>query len=354
VTSFLIATIAARFDRRHVLMTMTALMLASLVLIAQAPNFAVLMAARALLGITIGGFWSLATATVMRLVPEHQVPKALGAIYMGNAVATAFAAPIGSYLGGIIGWRGVFWVLVPLVVGNLVWQWKSLPVMALQVAHPVSKLVGLLKRPHVAFGMAAVMLTFGGAFAAFTYLRPFLESYAHVTVPQLSLLLLGLGMAGFAGTYAASALVGRHLYRLMAVLPLALGIVTLVMLAGGHTLWVIAPAMIAWGGLNSAIPVAWSTWLSQAVADEPESGGGLMVGAIQLAITLGAALGGVLLDHISIAATLIGGSLLLVLAAMTVGQGGRVKEDGRAKQANSQQSETNKAQCDFQACTRCA
>jgi predicted MFS family arabinose efflux permease len=160
-------------------------------------------------------------------------------------------------------------------------------------------------------------------------------------------------MAGFAGTYAASALVGRHLYRLMAVLPLALGLVTLAMLAGGHTLWVVAPAMIAWGGLNSAIPVAWSTWLSKAVSDEPESGGGLMVGAIQLAIMLGAAFGGVLLDHISIAATLIGGALLLALAAMTIGEGGRVKEKRRAERA-SQRPETHEAQCDLQACTRCA
>jgi predicted MFS family arabinose efflux permease len=89
-------------------------MLASLVLIALAPNFAVLMGARALLGVTIGGFWSLSTATIMRLVPRGSVPKAMGVLYMGNAVATAVAAPIGSYLGGVIGWRGVFWLLVPL------------------------------------------------------------------------------------------------------------------------------------------------------------------------------------------------------------------------------------------------
>lgn len=56
ITSLLIATVAGRFDRRHVLIVLTALMLASLVLIAEAKNFAMLMAARALLGITIGGF----------------------------------------------------------------------------------------------------------------------------------------------------------------------------------------------------------------------------------------------------------------------------------------------------------
>src|SRR5215213_12017413 len=43
VTSLFIATIAGRFDRRHVLLGLTVLMLASLVLIAEARNFIVLM-----------------------------------------------------------------------------------------------------------------------------------------------------------------------------------------------------------------------------------------------------------------------------------------------------------------------
>ena len=324
VTSLFIATISGRFDRRHVLIVLTGLMLASLALIAEAQSFAMLMAARALLGITIGGFWSLATATIMRLVPEDSVPKALGILYTGNAVATAFAAPIGSYLGGIIGWRGVFWALTPIVALNLVWQCMSLPAMPAQTVNPVGKLFGLLKRRNVAFAMLGVMLTFAGAFATFTYLRPFLESYTRVNVPQLSLLLLGLGMAGFVGTYGASALLGRHLYRLMSGLPLALGAVTIGLLAVGHVFWPVALALIAWGTLNSAIPVAWSTWLAKGIRDEPESGGGLMVAAIQLSIMLGAAFGGLLLDHISVAATFIGGTVLLVLASLTVGNGNRI------------------------------
>src|SRR3954451_14170866 len=210
VTSLFIATIAGRFDRRHVVTALTAVMLISLMLIAVAPNFLVLMAARALLGIVIGGFWSLATATVMRLVPASSVPKALGVVYMGNAVATAFAAPIGSYVGGMIGWRGVFWAMVPITLANLAWQWVALPTMLPHAANPVGKLFALLKRRNVALGMLGVMLTFGGAFAAFTYFRPFLETRTGATVPQLSLILLGLGMAGFAGTSGATRFVGRR------------------------------------------------------------------------------------------------------------------------------------------------
>lgn len=325
ITSLFIATFAARFDRRHVLVGLTGVMLCSLVLIALAPNYIVLMVARALLGVVIGGFWALATATVMRLVPEESVPKALGVIYTGNAVATAFAAPIGSYVGGIIGWRGVFWGLVPLVVVNMLWQWKSLPAIRPQAANPVGKLFGLLKRRNVAFGMLGVMLTFAGAFATFTYLRPFLETRTQVTLPQLSLLLLGLGLAGFAGTYGATAFVRRRLYLLLGGLPVALGVVTLCLLALQHSMWAVGLALIAWGTLNSAIPVAWSTWLTKGINDEPESGGGLMVAAIQLSIMLGGAFGGYLLDSVSVGATFIGGSLLLFAAAAVVGAGRRIR-----------------------------
>jgi predicted MFS family arabinose efflux permease len=244
---------------------------------------------------------------------------------MGNAVASAFAAPIGSYLGGLIGWRGVFWALTPLAVLNLIWQWMSLPAMPPQAANPVGKVFALLQRRNVAFAMASVMLTFAGAFAAFTYFRPFLESTTGVSVPQLSLLLLGLGAAGFLGTWGAGRLIGRHLYALIKWLPLALGAVTLGMLAFGHLFWAVGLLLIAWGALNSAIPVCWSTWLSKGVADEPESGGGLMVAAIQLAIMLGGAFGGFLLDRFSIAATLAGGAALLLAACCSVGNGERLQ-----------------------------
>ena len=325
ITSLLIATVAGRFDRRYVLMALSGLMLASLVLIAQAPSFVVLIIARALLGIAIGGFWALSTATVMRLVPLDTVPKALGIIFTGNAMATAFAAPIGSYLGGVIGWRGVFWGLVPLAMLNILWQWISLPAMRPQSSASVGQVFALLKRRNVAVAMTSVMLTFAGAFCTFTYLRPFLESFTHATVPELSLFLLGLGMAGFLGTYAASAWANNHLYTLLRVLPLMLAVATVGLLALGHMKAGVALVMIAWGAVNAAIPVAWSTWLSKGIGDDPESGGGLFVAAIQLSIMLGAALDGLLLDHGSIAATFIGGTVLLVLGALMVGNGSRLR-----------------------------
>ncbi|MFL9980169.1 MFS transporter [Paraburkholderia graminis] len=197
-TSLIIPSATKRLDRRQVLVGLAGLMLVSLVLIAEAGSFEMLMAARALLGVTVGGFWSLATATIMRLVPEESLPKALAVLYTGNAVATSFAAPIGSYLGSVIGWRGVFWALVPIVAINMFMLLLALPPMKNRPLQDV-----------------AVMLTFAGAFAVFTYFRPFFETYTHADVPRLSMLLLGMGLAGFAGTYGASALITKRLFHLL-------------------------------------------------------------------------------------------------------------------------------------------
>ncbi|MGH8327871.1 MAG: hypothetical protein ACRET2_14050, partial [Steroidobacteraceae bacterium] len=66
--------------------------------------------------------------------------------------------------------------------------------------------------------------------------------------------------------------------------------------------------------LTSAIWVARPAWLRKGIVDEPGIGGGPMVGSIQLSIMIGAAFGGPLLDHLSVAETLIGGTMLLIAA----------------------------------------
>lgn len=81
-----------------------------------APNYLLFMLGRALIGVVIGGFWSMSAATVMRLVEEHHVPRALAILNGGNALATVIAAPAGSFLGGLIGWRGAFFCVVPVAV----------------------------------------------------------------------------------------------------------------------------------------------------------------------------------------------------------------------------------------------
>jgi predicted MFS family arabinose efflux permease len=73
---------------------------------------------------------------------------------------------------------------------------------------------------------------------------------------------------------------------------------------------------MAWGLIGTAAPVAWWTWVTKALPDEAEAGGGLMVAVIQLAITLGAALGGMLFDGWGYQATFLASAVLLFSSAL--------------------------------------
>lgn len=190
-------------DRRGVMLIFFVLLIASCLLVTFAVNLPMILAARVLLGMAIGGFWTLSTAMAMRLVAPWQVPRALSIVFSGVSLATVFAAPLGSYLGGLLGWRDTFLLAAMLSGVSLVWLFFSLPSLPAEEKSAEGGAMNLLRRPVMRWGLLAVMLLFTGHFAFFTYLRPYLETGVGFNLNQLSLVLLGFGIANFFGTSLA-------------------------------------------------------------------------------------------------------------------------------------------------------
>jgi predicted MFS family arabinose efflux permease len=342
LTSLGISSATRGIDRRRVLLSLVVLMLVSGAMVAFAPNAAVFMAGRALIGVVIGGFWSMSAATVMRLVPESDVPRAMGLLNGGNALATIIAAPLGSFLGQYIGWRGAFFAVVPLAALTFGWLYASLPSMPSDRAAGGGTVFRVLRRPHVPAGMLAVTLFFFGQFALYTYLRPFLETVTRVDVPTLSMLLLGTGVAGLLGTWLIGLALRSRLHGLLVAMPLAMTAIAVALIGFGGVPAIVGVLLAAWGLVGTAAPVGWWTWLSKVLPDDAESGGGLMVAVIQLAIALGATAGGIVWDAsgyrstFALAAAALCLSALLALAACRRG-GDALRDDStRGERASSE------------------
>lgn len=315
LTSLFISSLAGQLDRKLVLLALTLLMIVSGTVVVIAPNYLTFMIGRALIGVAIGGFWSMSAATAMRLVPNHQVPRAMAIVNGGNALATVIAVPLGSFLGAIIGWRGAFFCIVPIAAIAFAWLLISLPAMKPTIRPQAGNLFKLLKRPPVALGMVAVSIFFMGQFSLFTYLRPFLESVTHVNVSTLSFILLVIGVAGVVGTTLIGGFLKEGLYRTLIIIPLLMAAIAVALILFGGSVTMTTILLGVWGLISTAAPVGWWTWLARTLPQDAEAGGGLMVAIIQLAITLGATLGGTLFDQIGYQATFGMSSVLLVIAA---------------------------------------
>lgn len=319
ITSLSISTLARKIDRKTLLLALTALMCLSGVIVGLAPGYVTYMAGRALIGIVVGGFWSMMAATAMQLVPPSQVPRALALLNGGNALATVVAAPIGSFLGSTVGWRGAFFCLVPIALMALAWQWSSLPSMpAQQRAAGSGNVFKLLKSRRVRLGMLGIGLFFMGQFALFTYLRPFLETVTRVDAPTLSLILLAIGAAGFVGATVIGWFLKKGLYRVLAIIPILMAVIAATLNIVGTSVSATTVLLSVWGLLATGAPVGWWMWIARTLPADAEAGGGLMVAVVQLCIALGSTLGGVLVDSSGYQSTFAFSAALLLVGAFTV------------------------------------
>ncbi|MFZ4286690.1 MFS transporter [Variovorax sp. HJSM1_2] len=309
-----IPLLTRRLDRRLVMLALTVLLILSNVIAATANSLAVLLVARVMLGIALGGFWSMSAALAMRLVPEALFARAMSLILTGVSVATVCAAPVGAWMGDLWGWRSAFVAAGVVSVFTLAVQFFTLPALPPRDNPNLRVLGELLTRPPVRVALLAVLLVISGHFAGFTYIRPLMEQVTHLSVSTITAVLLGYGIGGFFGNFAGGWIAGRSERHAIVFGGVLIAVLAASLLVGGSSIWVTAIAIPLWGFAFGAFPVGFQTWIVRAAPDQAEGAGGLLVAAFQIAIASGAIGGGLLVDHIGA----LGGPAFAV-AALTLG-----------------------------------
>ncbi|HEI9843955.1 TPA: MFS transporter [Morganella morganii] len=319
VTSLFISVLAGSLNRKILLLGLTCIMAVSGAMIAMAPNYFIYMAGRALVGVVVGGFWSMSAATAMRLVPVHRIPLALAIFNSGNALATVIAAPLGSWLGSVIGWRGAFYCLIPVAIVAFIWQLFSLPSMPVVRQHrEVGNVFTLFRRRIVTLGMLGVGIFFMGQFTLFTYIRPFLEMVTKVDASTVTLTLLVIGITGFIGTTLINKVLKRRFYLTLMVIPVVMAITALALIIFGSQVAIVIALLGLWGLISTGAPVGWWAWVPRTFPQNAEAGGGLMVAMIQLSIAFGSTVGGLLFDHHGYQSTFLASAGMLIISAALI------------------------------------
>lgn len=317
-----------RIDRRWVMLALSALLVVSNLMAALASSLPALLLARVLLGVALGGFWSLAGALALRLVPPERFARAMSLILTGVSVATVCAAPVGAWMGELWGWRSAFVVAGAVSLLTLLAQALTLPALPPRDHADLRRLGRLLTRGDVRVALLAVVLVISGHFAGFTYIRPLMENVTHLSVQAISLVLLGYGIGGFFGNLVGGYLAERSERRAIVAGGTLIVLLAAGLLLAGNSPLVTAVAVTLWGFAFGAFPVGFQTWIVRAAPDQTEAAGGLLVAAFQIAIASGAIGGGMLVDHVGA----LGGPLFAI-ATITLGTLLTLRHGPRAQRA---------------------
>jgi len=276
-----------RLDRRAVLLALSTLLLTSNLVSSIAPNFAVMLLGRAILGCCLGGFWTVALAAGIRLVRARRVTRSISIIMSGMTCATVLGLPLGTLIGTMFTWRMSFLLTAALTAAGLVAQLRFLPRLPSQSRIRVGDFVTLLRRRPTQASLGLGALLFGSNIAAYTYLAPFLETKAALGRGSVTPILLVFGIVGFLANLAVVPLVAKRLKTTLSVLIFSMIVVMFVMpvLARSHAGVILLLAI--WAVPFGAVPLCLNDWTHRSASDLPEVISALFISTVQLSIALG-------------------------------------------------------------------
>lgn len=293
----LLVAVVARWDRRR-LLALSMLWYGALHLLsATMPTFGSLLVVRVLTVISPAIFTPQAAACIGFLVPPHQRGKAISLVFLGWSVASVLGMPLGSWIGGTMGWRYAFAVVGLLAFFSAAWVWRAMPNDVRPPAFSLATWRETLQSKPLMLCVSVTALYSAGQFVLFSYFAPYYKASFNATPMQISLMFAWFGAFGFLGNLWVS----RNIERLGAsrTVLLAVGGMALSMAVWslGSSLMLTALVLIPWALGCFSANSAQQARLSNIAPNLASGSIALNTSAMYAGQAIGAASGGWLIAH---------------------------------------------------------
>lgn len=306
----------ANINRKPLLTGLTLLLLLANIISAIAPNLTILLFARFLLGICMGGIWTIAGGLAMRIVTPQYAALATSIIFGGVAAASVLGIPLGVYLGDLFNWQFAFVsmaILSLIITLLLAWSLPSLP-----KTHDVhiSSFIVLLKKADVWFGLGITLFLVTGHFMGYTFVRPLLQTHSGFSDSSIGALLLIYGFLGIIGNFILGNLVARYLKSTILIIStlLTFSIFLFLWLSSSPSFSI--AILLLWGFAYGAVSVSLMTWMFKVSGDHIEPATAIYIAIYNLAIALGSFIGGKVYDHADLSTVLLMAGITACLAVI--------------------------------------
>jgi DHA1 family inner membrane transport protein len=281
-----------RLPRRALLAATMTLATGAAVGSAFVSSYGALLAARLGSALAQALFMAVASQVAMAAVPAERRTAAVARVFAGFALATVIGLPLGALVGQAYGWHATFVVVAVLSGIGLVGVLVFCPRIPAAATGGLARSVRGMVNPPVLTGLLITLLVLTGFVAVFTYVVPILSTVAGFSPTWVSVALLGYGLGTIAGNLLAGRVAPTSIAR---VLPIAVGVVALVLLTQGALLRFQLLALLGLILLGAAtfvvVPLV-QTWLMGRVdADAAGLAASINISVAGLAGALGAGLG---------------------------------------------------------------
>jgi predicted MFS family arabinose efflux permease len=329
-----LAVLCERFPRRTVMVAALAVFVLANVAAAMAPGYWWLMAARIAAALAAAVVASAAFATAAAGAPPGEQGRYLGVVTAGMTAALFTGVPVGSWLGGALGWRATFWLIAAVGTAAAVGLLVTASAMSGGASAPLRERLAPLRNPGVLRLVTVTFLAASGGLMFYTYLGPYAAEVATGSYALLSVLLLVVGVAGLAGALLAGRITdawgpGWSLRLVLGGHALALGLAAVLVFSDVGNRYLLAAVIAFWALFAWALaPPVQGSILAAAGPASGMTAMALNISGLYLGTGVAGALGGTVIETAGIryvpvvASVLMGLSFVLCWARMTPAQVG--------------------------------
>ncbi|MGW6062749.1 Cmx/CmrA family chloramphenicol efflux MFS transporter [Streptomyces sp. NPDC055189] len=199
----LLAVATLGWPRRTALVSLQAAFVVAHVIGALAPGYGVLFVTRVISALAYAGYWGVAVATAVALVPPAAKGRAVAVVAGGLTLATVVGVPAGTVLSQYSSWRAAFWAVAAATVVSLVCTLLVVPggQGGRGEAGRTSVRAELrgMARPQLWLSYAITAFAFGAVIVTFSYLAPLLTEVTGVPEGWVPAVLALFGVGGMVG-----------------------------------------------------------------------------------------------------------------------------------------------------------
>lgn len=127
-----------------------------------------------------------------------------------------------------------------------------------------------------------------------------------------------IGLASLIGNLAGGKLLTKNATKTVTLFPIALGIVYLLSFLTGKSTGAMMITILLWGILFAVGGIISQYWITSAAPESPDFANGLFLSCGNLGITIGTAVGGLLISGMGTQYILLGGLLFLILSLASI------------------------------------
>lgn len=297
----IVIALTINMDRRKILTWTLIIFILSNFITSISHSFEMVMITRILQGISGGTAIVVAMAVATRLVEREKRGTAIGIILMGLSSSLVLGVPIGTFLSSMIGWKALFAAIGVITLIPLIVVYRRIPSMKEQEPVTLRMQLSILKDKRILLAVAVTLFYVGGYSTLFTYLTPFLQKSANLSITEISGILLLAGICSFLGSSLGGMAADKKgpIFTIFSGIILQIMMLMLLAFVTGNLVVMVAVIMI-WMIATWSTSPAQQLYLVTLVPKSPDIALSVNTSFIQFGFALGSGLGGIVLSRTSI------------------------------------------------------